>query len=303
MVHSFSYPKKYREHLPLTVDLYGFHHLQEPVMRDQSFPLFQCIYCEDGTGECQIRGQKMILKPGNMILIYPREAHSYKAISDEWHVHIIGFSGKCCFEILRALGMGESGVYHFKDSKVFVRYVEEIRRLRKALKEKRKSVQEQQSTRQSEKNVSSEIDRSVRSSHGEEHLILSQLCYEFLTELSLVAKYDPSGKEVSGNDVVQSIITYMEEHYQEPITLEEMAETVHLSKNYVSHLFKKEMQQSVFHYLNNYRMSQAKYLLIEKPEMRVAEIGKACGFDSPAYFGEMFKKMVGMTPLEFRMAY
>ena len=54
------------------------------------------------------------------------------------------------------------------------------------------------------------------------------------------------------------------------------------------------------HYLLMLRISHAKIYLIQYPDKKVTEISKMCGFESPSYFGKLFRREVGMTPEQYR---
>jgi len=105
---------------------------------------------------------------------------------------------------------------------------------------------------------------------------------------------------VDADDLITAVIFYMEQHYGRDISLDELAELVGLSKEYLCTLFKKTMKQTVMQYLLTIRISQARTLLIRFPEKKVQEIAKLCGFESPSYFGKKFKQETGMTPDAFR---
>lgn len=285
MLYSFSHTRRQRQNLPLTVDLVGYHHLQEPVIRSNTFTLFQFLYCVEGQGEIIIQGRKSILTPNQMVLFYPHEPHAYHAITPEWRVHIIGFSGSCCMELLKTLRMCESGIYHFGNPNIFQEYFSRIMDIQEQMAQ-------EQRCRQSRKHRS-----------GSAYLVeLSKLCYDLLLDLSLSARFVNASAPAGESEAVKTLIAYMSEHYSEPITLDDLAQQVQLSRSYISDLFRKEMQQTIIHYLNNLRISHARVLLIEYPEMRASEVGRLCGFENPSYFGETFKKIVGMTPIAYRMS-
>lgn len=275
MLYSFSHTKTQKKRLPLSVNLAGYFHAQEPVVRTSHFPLFQLIYCVDGTGEFLLNGKKCLLHPGQMVLTYPFESHSYHAVTDVWHVHIIGFSGTCCKDILTTCKMHQSGIYHFQDSDIFRIHFKKIL----------------------------DIIEKINLENKKKNLFaieLSKICYDLLMDLSVSVHYIGSSTPVSENTIIKTLISYMEDHYQEPVTLDLLSEQVNLCRSYISDLFKKEMKQTIIQYLNNLRISQARILLVENPEIKAGEIGHMCGFENPAYFGETFKKIVGMSPGEYR---
>lgn len=275
MFYIFPQNRRERHRFPLTINMICYNHLQEPVFRTQSSDIdfYQWIYCIDGQGEVIIKGRKTILSPGKLVLIFPNEEHSYHAITEEWHVHIIGFSGNCCAEVLQTFKMYESGIYHSNDEELFGRYLSQMLDVYNARDE------------------AGHIDMKK----------VSTLCYDFLLELSFAVEYVSSTIAVTENVAIREIINYMEEHYREPITLDDLARQVNLSRSYVSEIFKKEIQTTVIQYLTMIRLSRARVMLIEHPEMKIREVASKCGFENPSYFGEVFKKETGMTPVEYRI--
>lgn len=99
---------------------------------------------------------------------------------------------------------------------------------------------------------------------------------------------------------VQNIISYLERCYHEPVTLDAIAAELHLTKTYVSNLFKDVTGTTVFQYLYNRRINQAKIQFRLDPHMPVTKVGKAVGFAHPAHFTRVFKAAVGCTPDAYR---
>lgn len=87
--------------------------------------------------------------------------------------------------------------------------------------------------------------------------------------------------------------------YMNDIGLEEIADKVCLTSSYVSFIFKKETGNTLIKYLTDYRMKQAKELL-ENSNMKIVDIGKACGYSNQSYFNKLFKNYYGMTPKQYR---
>lgn len=99
-------------------------------------------------------------------------------------------------------------------------------------------------------------------------------------------------------DILQAI-TYMEEHYQEKISLTSVANEVSFSPEYFSRLFIKETGVNFVVYLNNIRMKNAINML-ETTNMKVYEIAEKVGYSSLSYFSTAFKKKVGKNPYEYQ---
>lgn len=92
---------------------------------------------------------------------------------------------------------------------------------------------------------------------------------------------------------------YIDKNYQEDINLNKISNYVSLSKNYFCNIFKKETGITIWDYLIRIRMEEAKRMLLET-EQKTYEISERVGYDDPSYFGRLFKKYTGFTPMEFR---
>ena len=95
---------------------------------------------------------------------------------------------------------------------------------------------------------------------------------------------------------------YIQNHFSEPLSLEEVSERVGLSPAYFSVLFKKEVQTGFAKYLMNMRMEQAKILLRET-NLPVAQICKKVGYNDLKHFTQNFEKQAGVKPAVFRKLY
>ena len=107
-------------------------------------------------------------------------------------------------------------------------------------------------------------------------------------------------KSVNKKYVVQQIMHYMETHYKEKISLDQIAENMYLSPYYISKIFKSEIGESPIHYLIRVRLEHAKELLEQKEDFGVAEIAEKVGYDDAYHFSKLFKKTYGMSPLKYR---
>ena len=118
------------------------------------------------------------------------------------------------------------------------------------------------------------------------HLVFADAAsFEFQRE----EEYTPTDK----------ILSYINRHYMNNITLEELAEHVHLSRHYLVHLFKKETGKTVFEYIMSTRLEQAKRML-SCTKLSIAQIACECGFESSSYFCRRFRTAFGITPKNFR---
>lgn len=99
--------------------------------------------------------------------------------------------------------------------------------------------------------------------------------------------------------MIQKAISFMEEQYHRDISLQDIADAVHLTPNYFANLFKEHAGETVFGYLTRIRMDQAKRLLLQTG-LKSYEIALRVGYSDANYFGKAFKKQFGLTPVEYR---
>ena len=97
----------------------------------------------------------------------------------------------------------------------------------------------------------------------------------------------------------EQVFSYIEEHFREEITLQEIADSLAVSKTYLCRYFKEMTNQTVFEYVEQVRIQYA-CCLLKKVDLSIAEISLASGFGSVSLFNRMFKKYMHMTPGEFR---
>ncbi len=89
---------------------------------------------------------------------------------------------------------------------------------------------------------------------------------------------------------IRMVLKYIEEHYTDPIRLEDAALLVTLNPAYLSNIFKKETGENFVDYLNSYRIGQARELLKDS-NLSINEIAYSTGFQDARYFSKLFKKI------------
>ena len=101
------------------------------------------------------------------------------------------------------------------------------------------------------------------------------------------------------NLIISIAIEYLENNYNKKLSLKEISEELFVSPNYLSRLFKKEMDINLFDYLQQYRLEKSKELL-NNLNYKVYEISEMVGYGDTKYFSNIFKKAFGLTPIEYR---
>lgn len=125
------------------------------------------------------------------------------------------------------------------------------------------------------------------------------LLSEFTHLIALLSRnYSHSNGERSSWQMAYALAR-MERDYAEPISVAELAESVHLSQRQFRRQFEKVYQQSPKACLKKLRLNAATQLLLKK-ELSVTEIGLACGFSDCNYFSRAFRESFGISPSEYR---
>lgn len=108
--------------------------------------------------------------------------------------------------------------------------------------------------------------------------------------------------ETSDTDIViqKRMVSHIYQHYGEPLTLEDIASSVHVSKSKCCIIFRKYLQQSPIDFLNAYRLEVACNLL-KSTDYTITQIATACGFNHLSYFSKIFYRKYNCTPREFRI--
>lgn len=98
---------------------------------------------------------------------------------------------------------------------------------------------------------------------------------------------------------VQKAIEYIAAHYSYPITVEDIADYVGLSRSHLFRSFETVLQMSPKEYLSQFRIKQACYLLGHS-NLSITAIANSVGFESSLYFSKAFKKAKGISPRDYK---
>ena len=101
------------------------------------------------------------------------------------------------------------------------------------------------------------------------------------------------------NERVKKVFNYIEEHFKDPISLDDVAELIHMNPSSFSRFFKKTTNKTFISYLNEYRLNHAIQLLMET-ELDIKNIGYECGFTNLSNFFRHFKAHTQTTPYDYR---
>ena len=108
-------------------------------------------------------------------------------------------------------------------------------------------------------------------------------------------------QQISANRQCAAVKRYIDQHFKETLTLDQLAEEAHMNKFYLSHAFKQEFGVSPINYLISCRIEESKYLLAET-DLSISQIAQLLNFSSPSYFSQVFRRTQAVSPVEFRQS-
>ena len=111
-----------------------------------------------------------------------------------------------------------------------------------------------------------------------------------------------SHKDYASFDKIKFILKYVEQHYAEKITIEQIADETGFSSSHFMKFFKQTMGISFTSYLNEYRLTMASRRLLTS-DTPVITIASEIGIDNVSYFNRIFKRRFGVTPSVYRKQY
>ncbi len=123
-------------------------------------------------------------------------------------------------------------------------------------------------------------------------------------ELFSLATQDNSvpGRKIAAQDEqrVKQAILYIQEHYMESITLDDIADSILVSKSECCRCFKRTLNVTPFEYLMKYRILESTKKMHKKTLESISEIAGSVGFNNTSYYNKIFKKYMSCTPTAYR---
>lgn len=129
------------------------------------------------------------------------------------------------------------------------------------------------------------------------HILLMQIWQKLYQYFASVPEEEPLPQR--NLQRLRDMVAYLQEHYSQEVTLDDIAEHVSLCKSECCRFFKRYMNMTIFEYLMYLRIQNSLPLL--KKGKSVTEITGLVGFSSPAYYGQIFKRYMKCTPREYRL--
>ncbi|MGB3151007.1 MAG: helix-turn-helix domain-containing protein [Maribacter sp.] len=227
------------------------------------------IYCVEGEGTLNVDGESIRVSPNSFYIIPKNTAHSYKAHEhNPWSIYWIHFDG-----------LAAEALYE--------RYLD---------------------PKKTDNSIPFESERislfnQIYQIYQSEY-VLPKLEYANILGLNLVSSFiyrevKDSVHMENHNNVVDSIIDFLNENLDKSYKSEEIAEKFNYSPSYLFNLFKKRTGYSLIHFFNLKKIQKAcEYL--KYTDLSIKEISYKMSFQDPLYFSRTFKKYIGVSPRVYR---
>ena len=241
-----------------------------PTWRPRGRRDFQLLYVAAGKAHFHFGDEEKIVSAGHMVLYRPKEPQKYEYYgNDQTEVYWVHFTGGNVTNLLRSYGLTD-------DKKVFycgsdLAYQQLFRAMIYELQMCKDSYQEM-------------LEMYLRQ-------IFIRLQRLFKTAL-----------KIDNAHVVEEIdkaTTFFNEHYNDPISIDEYARETHVSTSWFIRNFKACTGFTPMQYILSKRIYNAEVLLRDT-DYNIAEISRIVGYDNPLYFSRVFRKTKKMSPSEYR---
>lgn len=141
--------------------------------------------------------------------------------------------------------------------------------------------------------MADQVDKTV------ETLDAGALCEAMEDVISFAIPEEKEAPTDSVRNLVKQAAVYIDDHYFEEISLASLAEQFHVESSYFSKVFRQETGETIMVYITRTRMEKARTYM-KDPEINLTEIAFLVGYDDYTYFNRVFRKVMGMSPRDYR---
>ncbi len=263
-------PTRAARQLPVCVCSYGYfvagpRHFTE---RDVHRTLWQVFITHKGCGRFLVNGREYYSTPGTAVLLDFNQPHRYEAFNGIWEHEWVNFSGSAGRTYEKLINPEGLCVHRLENHPEPYALLNAI------------------GTGVMQQDMPGFVQTTTR-------IIQLLDCLYNLSVAMQRLKID----DLQGN--IQRCVDFIQEHYMQRLSLDEIAQMSYLSKYYFAHAFKQYMGITPYEYLTSVRLSHAKSLLISSTAS-VEEIGYRTGFGGAKNFIRQFRQSTGTTPGEYR---
>ena len=259
---------------PLIVTSCGTYRLKTvkrlPTWRPKGRLDYQLLYIVSGKGHFYFHGEDRVVYAGRMVLIQPRQEQRYEYFGeDKPEVYWVHFTGSDVKNILHGYNIPmDDPIFYSGASSTYSYLFKEM------------------------------IHELQNCKTGYEDLLAM-----YLRQIFLLVQRTRQEERPTVSTYIQEEMEfarrYFNEHYNEPISIQEYAESRNMSVCYFQRNFKQIVKHTPMQYLLTIRVNNAASLL-ETTDYSMAEIAAIVGYEDPLYFSRLFRKIKGVSPRDYR---
>ena len=273
------------QELPLVIEKENFdtHKQDELAHWHNSFELIEVV---EGKFYCNVDGSEFLINKGNICIINRGRLH---------HIYTEDYNASMC----RKKTIIFNPDYFIKDQNIYEKYILPLLEkdafahiqfnIKKGIGLDINTLMKEIEALEDEKPIGYELEKYS--------LIYKVIRYLYLayqsSKQSIHTTYDANVQ------IQRNMTSFIHEHFNSKIGLEDIAEAGQVSKSTCIRLFHKYTGKSPIDFLNNYRLQMSAEKLVATSE-QITEIAYACGFGQPSYFNRLFLKEYNMTPNQYR---
>lgn len=231
---------------------------------------YTLFYVFSGEGRVKIGKNEFIVKSNQGFLVLPKTKVTYHSLGKSCEVGWIGFYGFLVSNYLERAGLTKETPV-FKDDeeqgigKIFIDILE-----------------------------NSKLNRN-------RYCKITASLYMIFSKLLDI--YDTKNLALNANNLMENYLRkalqYIDMNYSEKISISQIANYVGIDRKYLHYIFKKKLDIGPQQYLITFRMFKASIFLEDK-NLSIADISKIVGYENPLNFSKMFKKIIGVSPKEYK---
>ncbi|MDR6549301.1 AraC family transcriptional regulator [Paenibacillus qinlingensis] len=278
-----------RTHLKMSIviqkviTMHYFEYGKDFVFDGEKHDFWEFLYVDRGEVEVHADDDRYLLKQGSIIFHKPNEFHSFYATKGK-APNLIVMTFDCHS---KAMQFFERKVLHLED--------EERNLLAQIVREGQQAF---------EFPFGHPLVRRLDAPVGSEQMLQSYLEILLLRLLRKSASPEAEtplstvAKEKSTHDLTSKVMSYMEDHIDTHLTLNEISQVFCVGKTQLKDLFKKHTNYTLMEYFAKLKIDQAK-IMIREETYNFTEISRQLGFSSVHYFSKAFKKATLMSPSEY----
>ena len=244
---------------------------------------WELCYVREGKVNLKIEDKEILLKKGNLYLISPNKYHTYLSIDYNPSVYVV------CFESFSQSLLVLSDMILYTDS-LLLDCMERI-------------IDEGKNTFLMNENEQLEVlEYPIVAG---QQMIINRLEYMLIYFFREISNKEKSKIVLINGDnfkseIVDEIKLYLRENYNKKITLNDICERFSYSRAHLCKIFLEETGETIISYFNKLKLNRAKKLL-KNTNHSVTEISVMLGYSEVKYFDTIFKKQIGLTPIEYRL--